>query len=110
MNEKRIIASPEEGKEIIRQMAKYDGVFLTPEEFCELEMEIDVSKMSIVEIEQLADDMNEVCESDCVFVDCDQKITFDFYVTQSIIEDLRDLLKAYKYTGLQVTKWKKNGK
>ncbi len=106
----RIIAEPEEGAEIIRQMAKYDKIFLTPEEFCELEFEIDVSQMSIVEIGQLVSDLNEICDKDCVFASCEQTITFDFYVTSALVEDIRDVLNAYKYTGLKVAKWTKNGK
>lgn len=98
-----IVATIEEGKELIRQLRVYDGI--ENPDFGRLYFKLDVDGLSVRDAWELIDRINDIDSTISVFIDTDLTVTFDYYVTLDLVRLMRSIVNEYVGVGCACLDW-----
>lgn len=95
MNKLSVVATPEEGQHIKNHLRKFDRLHVDKKTFGRLTFKIDAEQMTVEDAIQLCESLEFLNNDISMFIDCDNTINFDYYISSYLLPIIRGIVDEY---------------
>ncbi len=90
-----VVATPEEGKYIKNHIRKFDKMHIDKKTFGRLTFKVDAEQMTVEDAIEFCETLEMLNNDISMFIDCDNTITFDYYISSYLLPIIRGIIDEY---------------